>query len=525
MSETGTQIKNIETLIRSRYPVIYVVSPEEERVVAAAVQIGRRLGRTVYHWSCLSGLRPYPEAATAAEDAPDDPATADPAAALMEAGRVGERSVLIFKDFHPYLAQNDPAIIRLLKEAARSFPPALKTIILTGPYLSLPPELEKDVTVVDFPLPGAEEFGAILDGVAARAAANPKLSVDLSDSTREEIIKALSGLTLSEARNAVTKYLTVGGRLGPEQVPEIIREKSGIIRKSGYLEYYEPEMGMEDVGGLENLKRWLGKRKEAFSDRARAFGLPAPRGVLLLGVQGCGKSICVKAISAMWGLPLLRMDIGRIFDAKVGGSEDNIRRAIAIAERVAPCILWVDEIDKAFGGQAGEASDGGTAKRVLATFLTWMGEKTSSVFVAATANNIASLPSELLRKGRFDEIFFVDIPNELERRNILAIHLRRRGRDPENFDLSAMAHAMEGFSGAEIEQAVISGLFSAFDDEARDLTDWDITMAAAETVPLARTMREEIDALRQWCHTRTRPASESSRLQTSRLARPTSGGV
>ena len=528
MNDTETQVLNIETLIRSRYPIIYIVSPEEERVVTALRQIGRRLGRAVYQWSCLTGLTPWsasPAAEAGTGPPADDPATAAPVAALEEAGRVQERALFIFRDFSPYLGGDDPAVIRSLREAAQSFPGALKTIILTGPYLRLPPELEQDVAVVDFPLPGAEEFGALLDSLARQVAGNPKLSVDLAGPAREGIIRASHGLTLGEARNVFTKSLTTKGKLGLEQIPDILAEKSGIIRKSGYLEYYEPEIAMSDVGGLENLKRWLTKRQEAFTDQARAFGLPAPRGVLLLGVQGCGKSACAKAISALWGLPLLRLDVGRIFDSRVGGSEENLRRAIAIAERVAPCILWIDEIDKAFGGQTGASNDGGTGKRVLATFLTWMGEKTAPVFVAATANNISSLPSELLRKGRFDEIFFIDIPNELERQNILAIHLSRRGRDPEKFDLAAMAHAMEGFSGAEIEQAVIAGLFSAFYDNARELTDWDITMAAAETVPLSKTMREEIDAIRQWCHTRARPASESSRMQVSRLARPTSGGI
>jgi len=315
--------------------------------------------------------------------------------------------------------------------------------------------------------------------------------------------------------------LVTSGRLGPEQIPDILAEKKSIIRKNGLLEYYEPEISLDDVGGLDNLKDWLVKRKQAFSDRAAAFGLPVPRGVLLLGVQGCGKSLCAKAISTMWNLPLLRLDLGRIFASRIGGSESNIRRAITLAEEVAPCILWIDEIDKAFGGQGGDLSDGGASRRVMGTFLTWLGEKKSSVFVAATANNVSAMPPELLRKGRFDEIFFVDVPNERERQRILAIHLARVGRDPANFNLPSLALATDGFNGAEIEQAVISGLFNAFYDNGRELTDWDISLAAAETVPLSKTMREEVEALRRWCHSRARPASESSRmLSASRLARP-----
>jgi len=522
MSDTGQHLKNIEMLIRSHYPIIYIVSSEEQRVVTAVQQIGQRLDRRNYHWSCLSGLVPHPAPPDWTGDETVNNATEDPDAALQEALRHKDPALFVFKDFHHWLARNDPKIFRLLREAAHKFPGSQRTIILTGPVLSLPPDLEKDVAVVDFPLPGEDELGALLDGLARQAAANPRLSVDLSGAAREEILKASHGLTLVEARNAFTKSLMLKGRLGAEQLPDILEEKKNIIRKSGYLEYYDPEVGMDDVGGLENLKNWLIKRKQVFSDQAVAFGLPSPRGVLLLGVQGCGKSVCVKAISSLWGLPLLRLDIGRIFDARVGGSEENIRRAIAISERIAPCILWIDEIDKAFGGQAGDTSDGGIAKRVMATFLTWMGEKQSPVFVAATANNIASLPSELLRKGRFDEIFFVDIPTEQERQNILTIHLRRRGREPGNYNLASLAQTMDGFSGAEIEQAVISGLFSAYYDNARDLSEWDLTMAAAETVPLSKTMREEIDALRQWCHSRARPASETRLRQVSRLTRSTS---
>ena len=523
MSDTGHQIKHLEMLMRSHYPIIYVLSSEEQRVMAAVHQVSQRLERKIYHWSCLSGLTPYPPPEGTGKE-PLDVVAAEPVAALREILSSGESAVFIFKDFHHYLSQNDPKIIRLLREAAQSFPGSSKTLVLTGSVLSLPPDLEKDVAVIDFPLPGMEEFGALLDNMARQAATNPRLSIDLSGTAREELLKASHGLTLVEAKNAFTKSLLLKGRLGLEQLPDILAEKKNIIRKSGYLEYYDPEVGMGDVGGLENLKNWLVKRKQVFSDQAIAFGLPAPRGVLLLGVQGCGKSVCVKAISSLWGLPLLRLDIGRIFDARVGGSEENMRRAIAIAERIAPCIMWIDEIDKAFGGQAGDSTDGGTAKRVLATFLTWLGEKDSPVFVAATANNIASLPSELLRKGRFDEIFFVDIPNEQERQNILAIHLQRRGRDPANYKLTSLAQSMDGFSGAEIEQAVISGLFNAFYDNARELSEWDLTMAAAETVPLSKTMREEIDALRQWCHSRTRPASETRLRQVSRLTRPAPNG-
>lgn len=519
MGDAVNPVQNIEVLLRSHYPLIYIVSSEEQRVVAAIQQVGRSVERKIYHWSCLAGLTSWPPTANPLESGLEESTTADPVAALKYVLSFKEKAIFVFKDFHQFLAQNNPELLRLLREAAQKLPGTSKTIILTGPSLVLPFDLEKEVAFIDFPLPGPADLGAILDSVAKKAAANPELQLNLGGGAREEIVKATNGLTLAEARNVFTKSLITKKRLGLEQIDDILEEKCQIIRKSGFLEYYQPSVGLDEVGGLDNLKRWLDKRTQAFSSQAQDFGLPAPRGVLLLGVQGCGKSVSAKAIARQWNLPLLRLDLGRIFDAKIGGSEENMRRAIALAERIAPCILWIDEIDKAFGGGTGESGDGGTARRVLATFLTWMGEKTAPVFVAATANNIAALPSELLRKGRFDEIFFVDLPGDQERQNILAIHISRRGRNPADFDLLSLVKATDGFSGAEIEQAVIAGLFNAF-YEQRELTGWDITMAASETVPLSKTMQKEIDALRQWCHTRTRPASESRLMQVSRLTRP-----
>lgn len=507
MSETLKQKRNLEILIRSRYPVIYVVSSEEKRVVEAVGEIGRRLEKNVYCWSCLSGLVLQAPPSQPQKKTPANNASRDPVAALKEAMDFKDPALFVFKDFHPFLARNNLAVIRSLREIAQEFINSLKTVILVGPMLNLPPDLEKDVTVLDFPLPGPNELSDLLDSAAREVAANPNLTIDLSGDAREEILKAVHGLTLAEAENVFAKSLVVNGRLGVAQIPEILTEKRQIIRKSGLLDYYESEVSLTDVGGLENLKQWLVKRKLAFSDRARGFGLPAPRGVLMLGVQGCGKSMCAKAVSALWNLPLLRLDVGRIFDSLVGGSEENIRRAITIAEGVAPCILWVDEIDKAFGGLSGSSTDSGTSQRVLGTFLTWLAEKSSAVFVVATANNVASLPPELLRKGRFDEIFFVDLPSRHERANILAIHLRRRGRNPAAFDLRRLVEATEGFSGAEIEQAVVSGLFDAFYDGGREVVTQDILTAVSETVPLSQTMLEEIEGLREWCRARTRPAS------------------
>ena len=292
-----------------------------------------------------------------------------------------------------------------------------------------------------------------------------------------------------------------------EDVNEVFAEKQQIIRKSGLLEYYATEENFGRIGGLTILKDWLNKRALAFTKEARAFGLPAPKGILMLGVQGCGKSLCAKAVSNQWQLPLLRFDMGRMFGSLVGSSEENVRRAIAVAESVAPAILWVDEIDKAFAGSQGSgATDGGTTARVFGTFLTWLSEKTAPVFVVATANDISQLPPELLRKGRLDEIFFVDLPSREERVEMFRIHIQKRGRDPACFNLEALAEASKDFSGAEIEEAINSALYDAFYTQG-DISDDHLLTALAETVPLARTMDEQINRLRSWAEGRARNAS------------------
>jgi SpoVK/Ycf46/Vps4 family AAA+-type ATPase len=313
-------------------------------------------------------------------------------------------------------------------------------------------------------------------------------------------------LTIGEAENVFAKIIVKDERLSGDYVSEVFAEKQQIIRKSGLLELRD-ERKLPERGRFGVLKNWLNKRSLAFSDEARAFGLPAPKGILMLGVQGCGKSLCAKAVSTQWQLPLLRFDMGRMFNSLVGSSEENARRAIAVAESVAPAILWVDEIDKAFAGAQGSGvTDAGTSARVFGTFLTWLSEKTAPVFVVATANDISQLPPELLRKGRFDEIFFVDLPSASERCEVFEIHLRKRGRNPEEFELDALVQASNDFSGAEIEEAINSALYDAFYAKQR-LESSHILNAIRETVPLARTMDEHINGLRKWAEGRARNAS------------------
>ncbi len=495
----------LELLVRARYPIVWLVSAEEGRVREIAAEVARRRSKKLWEWSVTTGLSP---AGTILQSQKGrSAATRDPLAALDEIVQQVEPAIFLLLDFHPYLARGNYAIIRRLREIAVHLKNGPKTVLIAGPILDVPPELEKEVTVLDVPLPGMDDLGALLDRIVDEVNESRKIAVDLPPEAREQVLKAALGLTLTEAENVFAKVLVREGRLDARCVPHVFAEKRQIVRKSGLLEYCDGAEEVGSVGGLERLKDWLRKRKSALSEKARAFGLPAPKGLLLLGVQGCGKSLCAKAVASLWELPLLRLDVGRLFGSLMGSSEENMRRAIGVAESVAPAILWVDEIDKALAGAAGAGTaDGGTTARVFATLLTWLSEKTAPVFVIATANDISSLPPELLRKGRFDEIFFVDLPEPEERREIFRIHLLRRKRDPGRFDLAALADASGEFSGAEIEQAIVSGLFDAFSAD-RDLTTEDVVRALRETVPLSRTMEERLTKLRAWADGRARHAS------------------
>jgi SpoVK/Ycf46/Vps4 family AAA+-type ATPase len=347
----------------------------------------------------------------------------------------------------------------------------------------------------------------LLQRICDDVSENARIQIELAPEARERLIQAALGLTLQEAENVFAKTIVKDGKLSADDISLVFSEKQQIIRKSGLLEYYDSNTDTNDIGGLELLKEWLSKRSTAFSEQARRFGLPPPKGVLLVGVQGCGKSLCAKAVSRLWNMPLLRFDMGRMFSSLVGSSEENIRRAIAVAESIAPVVLWADEIDKAFSGSQGSGStDGGTTARVMSTFLTWLSEKQKAVFVMATANNISQLPPELMRKGRLDEIFFVDLPNREERRQILTIHISKRGRNASGFDLDQLVDASDGFSGAELEEAVISSLYDVFYLE-KQLETADLLKSIRETVPLSRTMAEGISALRAWANGRARYAS------------------
>src|SRR5256714_11406453 len=377
-------------------------------------------------------------------------ASRDPVEALNAIGKLTDASLVVLKDFHPFL--DNPAVVRAMRELAQDLKSTFTTVILLAPVLTIPVELEKEVSVLDVPLPSFRDLYQLLKEIVTVVRRGNKARVELTREQAEQIIKAAQGLTLSEAENAFAKAIANDGVLDKDDIRLVLDEKRQVIRKSGLLEFVNVGEDLGHIGGLDELKSWLIGRSGAFSEPARKFGLPAPKGLLLLGVQGCGKSLSAKAIASQWALPLLRLDLGRIFSSLIGSSEENLRRAIRVAESVSPAVLWVDEIEKGLAGNAGAAvTDSGVSARVFGALLTWLQEKTAPVFVAATANRIGSLPPELVRRGRFDEIFFIDLPATAERREIWRIHLAQRRRDPKTFDLAELAQRTEGFSGAEIE--------------------------------------------------------------------------
>lgn len=493
-------LQEIELLVRARYSIIYIVSYEERRVLYELRKVCEKRNKLMYIWSSTMGVS-NPED----PNIMFDPNTDEPLEVLATIMRNQDKAIFVLLDFHSFL--EDPMVVRKLKDTAALVKSSFKTIVILSPVLKIPPELEKDITLVEFPLPDEPDLMQIFNSLLRSVKNNPNIKINLEPQDQEDIVKAALGLTTNEAENAFSKAIVNSLVINRDAINIVLTEKEQVIRKSGYLEFYPSDSRFDNIGGLEILKDWLTKRHLAFSDRARDFGLPQPKGLLLVGVQGCGKSLTAKAVASHWNLPLLRLDMGKVFSGFVGSSEENIRKTILSAESIAPCVLWIDELDKGLSGiESSGSSDAGTSARVFGTFITWLQEKSKPVFVIATANDITKLPPELMRKGRFDEIFFVDLPNEAERKNILTIHLKLKKRDPVNFDLDLLAKESEDFSGAEIEEAIISGLYEAFDANTELTTDH-ILQVIRSSVPLAHTMSEKIDDLRAWAKSRARFAS------------------
>ncbi|MCA9524109.1 MAG: AAA family ATPase [Myxococcales bacterium] len=496
---TITTRDEIKDLIRARYSIIYCVSSEEERVENELTQIAGELkNRKLFRWSVTEGFH-SPSHNESYVD------IKDPLRGLEFISNYEDHAIFVLRDFHPFL--NNPQVARRIRDLSHQFkhdPKYLKMLVILAPLYKSPPELEKEMSVLDYELPTRDEIDLIINKCLRGIKSTAKLRAREDATHREHVIEAALGLTAVEAENVFAKSLV---RMKDLDIETILSEKKHIIRKSGILEFFEASEEFSDIGGLDILKDWLRKRQLAFSKEAREFGLPIPKGILLLGIPGCGKSLTAKAIGALWKMPLLRLDVGKVFAGLVGSSEENMRRAIKTAEAVAPAILWLDELEKGFSGtKSSGQTDSGTAARVFGSFITWLQEKESPVFVVATANDVSMLPPELLRKGRFDEIFFVDLPTNDEREEIFTIHIEKKKRDPKAFDIKKLVAASQGFSGSEIEQAIVSGLYDAF-YAAREIDTETIVNSAQEIIPLSYTMKERIDWMREWSKSRARIAS------------------
>lgn len=490
---------DISVLIQSRCPLIYLTSHEEERVVQNLGTLVESLKKKCYTWSVTTGLV---ELMPEEDEINDIGSFNDPMEILNHINNSTDNAVYILKDFHFYL--DDFTIIRKLRDLFQNLKVTYKNIIFLSPTLTLPTELNKEITVVDIPLPDSKDFLKLLNEMRGNLA--PEM-VDIEEKDMNTLARASHGLTLAEAENVLSKLIVSEKKLSKKGLPYILNEKRQIVRKSGILEFYPTNNRLNDLGGFSDLKKWLEERGQAlFSTRAKKYGLPEPKGILLLGPPGTGKSLTAKIVSNYWQLPLLKLDFGKIFSGLVGSSEENMREALKTAEGLSPSILWVDEIEKGLAGGKTANSDGGTAARVFASFLTWMQEKKSTVFVIATANDITKLPPELLRKGRFDEIFFLDLPNDKEKEEIFSIHLGKKNRDPKNFNISQFSKLAKDFTGAEIEQVIIDAMFSAFRLQ-KEVSDAEILQSISQCVPLSKTYNKELNELREWAKLRARKAS------------------
>lgn len=502
--------ENLINMFRARFPLLYITTWEEDRAVKIIKEVVNnkeifKNPKNLYIWSQTQSL--------VLNGVVVDENLSQPVQLLEFIGKCEEPAIFVLKDFHIYLSANsrnyDYSIIRKIRDIIPLIKNGIspKSIIIISPLLSLPNELQKDITIVDLDFPGALEIRGVLDEIV-EVNKTGRIRIDLDENAKEKLCKAALGLTLQEAENAFAKAMVRDEVFNIEDLDVVLEEKSQIIRKTGILEYIKTDIKIEDVGGLENLKRWLLKRSKAWDNEAKKYNIPSPKGVLITGVPGCGKSLIAKSISAMWKMPLLRLDMGSLFSSLLGSSEENMRKAIKTAEAIAPSILWIDEIEKGFSGIS-SSNDSGVSARIFGAFLTWMQEKSTPVFVIATANNISSLPAEFLRKGRFDEIFFVDIPTKEERKNIFKVHLTKRLMNGEiqhkvaidNDVLEVMAELTEGFVGAEIEQITISALFEAF-NENRGVEIEDFEKVIKNTVPLSITQSETIMAIREWANIR-----------------------
>jgi ATP-dependent 26S proteasome regulatory subunit len=509
-----TLVKQIDLMLRARYSLLYVVTAEEEpieEVLSLVASLGQAK-RRVFYWDIVRGwndngadkgsiMGALTRVGTPSRRSPQDPNNNRPLDPI-EDNQATTSNIYVLRDLHPTLKNptnptNVPAI-RELKNLARQLKRDRNMLILTSHTLQIPDELAEEITVLDFPLPDEKEISYQI----RQKIAPDKLKVE--GLAWEQLVKACQGLSRTRIERVLAKAIAAKQQVDDTDIDNVLDEKKQAIRQTGILEFYKTSESLKNVGGLENLKQWVRIRKDAFTEEAKRYGIPTPKGVLLVGIQGTGKSLSAKTIAHEWRLPLLRLDTGRLFGGIVGESESRVRQMIQLSEAVAPCVLWIDEIDKAFGNvSSGMDGDSGTSRRVFGSLITWMQEKTSPVFIVATANNVKILPAELLRKGRFDEIFFLNLPTKAERQEIFRVHLQKfRPTRVRDFDMELLARQTRNFSGAEIEQVIIDAIHYAFghgiNGQRRDFTTTDITYSIKETVPLAAIARDQIEALKWW---------------------------
>ncbi len=521
-------LERLKVLINSSTPIVVMETVEEVRALNLVRAACAELQLAVFEWSIADGLirsgsnapvlpgSDLQNRINAARHAADPNApesskaaiynTVDPVQALATMESMTLEAVFVLKDFHRHM--DTPVAIRRLRDVGQKFSTNRRTVIITAPDLPMPPELASLVEYLDLPLPDQIRLRQIVEEVFKRLSKTHTLQLKLDGTGVDAMAANLRGLTEEEAERAVSQALVTRYALCPETITDVLEAKKDLLRHSGMLDFVDVSDNMASVGGLDNLKRWLAQRRGAWEDSARQFGLEPPKGMIILGVQGCGKSLCARAVAGEWKLPLVKFDTAAVFDKYIGETEKRIQKVFRVAEGLAPCVLWIDELEKVFAGSGPDSAsvDAGVSSRILAAFLSWMQDRKTPVFVAATCNNVTVLPPELIRKGRFDELFFVDLPNQSERKNIFSIQLARRKRNPADFDLNAAASAAQGYSGAEIDAAVQTAMYASYSSK-QPLTTQTLLDALTQTVPLSTTRAEEIQELRAWAQERAVPAS------------------
>ncbi|HZQ67478.1 MAG TPA: AAA family ATPase [Terriglobales bacterium] len=524
-------LDRLKVLLDSSTPIVVMETVEESRATRLVRVACSALNIAAFEWSIATGLTRCGAAASESFDSGAFPAggyrtgeahaednakaiynSREPSQMLANLEGISIEAAFILKDLHRHM--DDPVVVRRLRDVGQTFAANRRTVVLTAPKIAIPPELASLVEFVELPLPDRQRLRQIIDEVLVRVSKTHTLQRKLDPAGMDSLAESLRGLTEEAAERTISQALVRRYALSPETITDVQEAKKVLLRRSEMLDFIPVSETLGEVGGLDNLKHWLGQRRGTWEESARQFGLDAPKGLIILGVQGCGKSMCARAIAGEWKLPLVKFDTAAIYDKYIGETEKRIQKVFEVAEGLAPCILWIDELEKVFAGSGPDSAsvDAGVSSRLLASFLSWMQDRKAPVFVAATCNNVNALPPELIRKGRFDELFFVDLPTQPERKQIFAIQLAKRKRNAIQFDLDRIAAAAKGFSGAEIDAAVQGALYAAF-ARKQELTTQALLDALKTTVPLSTTRAEEIETLRDWARTRAVPASASAQAE------------